>query len=133
MDKLKVFIGIYCQNTSVVAEDFSCFRYVYYFYNVERGLCNNKKNTKRRLYAYVSVMGKTPKEKHGNERRRPYNYPRNAQAQTQRSGTESRNYSYPSGNVQRYSKHVHVIQLTRSKEGKEESCLACPLIAFCEV
>ncbi|KAJ4450726.1 hypothetical protein ANN_02156 [Periplaneta americana] len=46
-------------------------------------------------------MGKTPKEKHGNERRRPYNYPRNAQAQTRNSGTESRNYSYPSGNVPR--------------------------------
>jgi hypothetical protein len=60
--------------------------------------CNSKKTTKHQLYAYVSVMGKSAKEKHGNERRRPYNYPRNAQAQT-------RNYSYPSGNVPRYSKH----------------------------
>ncbi|KAJ9591239.1 hypothetical protein L9F63_002245 [Diploptera punctata] len=46
-------------------------------------------------------MGKTPKDKHGVERRRPYNYPRNAQARTQNSGTESRNYGYSTGNVQR--------------------------------
>lgn len=46
-------------------------------------------------------MGKTPKDKHGVERRRPYNYPRNAQAQTQNYGTESRNYSNSTGNVPR--------------------------------
>lgn len=104
--------GIY-----LLCDNYSGCRYVSYVFRVEREVCNNKKNTKRQLYAYVSVMGKTPKEKHGNERRRPYNYPRNAQAQTQKSGTESRNYSYPSGNVQRYSKHVHVIKLNAVERG----------------
>jgi hypothetical protein len=96
--KLKAFNS---KRSTIVAGIFHHFS----LSGVARGMCNNKKNTKQHLYAYVSVMGKTPKEKHGNERRRPYNYPRNAQAQTQNFGTESRNYSYPSGNVPRYSKH----------------------------